>query len=112
MIREVDIRYITSSKGAKPMTDTKADYKFTPPAPSKVVVMTPEAKELLLAEARAEEREQCCKDICSTCRFGILKVIKWRINGSYVHVDKDNHVVCSCNANAIRERAAKEHSPS
>jgi hypothetical protein len=107
----VAIRYITSSKGARPMTDTKADYKFNPPAPSKVVTLAIEARDKMLAEARAEEREECCRDICWYCR----KNWAYEVIGiaEYVHPDPNkNGRVIGCAATGIRQRAAKEHSPS
>jgi hypothetical protein len=38
------------------MTDPKVEYHFDPPAPSKVVTLAIEARDKMLAEARAEER--------------------------------------------------------
>jgi hypothetical protein len=93
------------------MSDTKEKYHFDPPAPSKVVTLAIEARDKMLAEARAEEREQCCKDVCTGCRsnqplefhsdYGIYQH-KFNVTGRYD----------DCKANAIRQRAAKEHNPS
>jgi hypothetical protein len=56
---------VTSSKGARPMSDPKVEYHFSPPAPATVVTMTGEAYDHAVAKAkragRAEEREACAK---------------------------------------------------
>jgi hypothetical protein len=41
------------------MSDPKVEYHFSPPAPATVVTMTGEALAIQLAQARAQEREQC-----------------------------------------------------
>jgi hypothetical protein len=103
MIITVDIRYITSSKGARPMTDTKADYKFNPPAPSKVVTLAIEARDKMLAEARIEVLKEAARAVCWMCQENYtLFLSKW----VYKHAVTGELNAIDCHANAIHQLLA------
>jgi hypothetical protein len=58
------------------------------------------------AEIRADEREQCCKDICDFCASGIA--VRRSRHGDLIwweHIETGNP---ACRALDIRERAWKE----
>jgi hypothetical protein len=85
------------------MSDPKVEYRFSPPAPATVVTMTGEALASQLAQARAKEREACCKDVCFMCGKDIpVLALGMEFHHRY---SNELHV---CFALAIRQRAAKE----
>lgn len=61
-----------------------------------------------LAAARAEEREQACKDVCGGCRYGVELVQTWDHNGQsydlWLHIDRKTLCVTPCNAEGIHAR--------
>jgi hypothetical protein len=98
--------------GDKPMSDPKVEYHFNPPAPSKVVTLAIEARDKMLAEARAEEREACCRDVCPRCEAEPHPIVYDKGTDFYYHLYLQTGERFGCYASAIRQRAAKEHNPS
>jgi hypothetical protein len=96
------------------MSDTKVEYVFDQHSsqPPQVISMTQERYEAAIAEARAAEREQCCKDVCADCARGRPVEIggqgkNYFDSKVYYHWVDNDLLFWICNANAIRQRAAK-----
>jgi hypothetical protein len=89
------------------MNEDKVEYVFDQhrSQPTQVISMTQERYDQAIAEARAAEREQCCKDICADCRIGYHRIVK---GYDYFHL-LPGGIEAECNANAIRQRATKGH---
>jgi hypothetical protein len=65
-----------------------------------MIEATDTAEDRIVAEIRADEREQCCKDICGMCRNGRVATRELRKDAAYWCHDLD-----TCFAASIRERA-------
>jgi hypothetical protein len=69
-----------------------------------MIEATDTAEDRIVAEIRADEREQCCKDICIRCRLDEPPVRDVAEKDTlWWHLDGDE-----CMADAIRERAWRE----
>jgi hypothetical protein len=98
------------------MNEDKVEYVFDQhrSQPPQVISMTQERYEAAIAEARAAEREQCCKDVCFMCAEGRIVIVgvipELPTFGRYFHHGgKHGDSVRGCLANAIRQRASQEH---
>lgn len=59
--------------------------------------------------AAAQEREECCHDVCGGCRYGVELVRTWTHEGKkydlWLHIDRETLCVTPCQAAAIRDRS-------
>jgi glutamine synthetase len=97
------------------MSDTKVEYVFDQhkSQPPQVISMTQERYDAAIAEARAAEREQCCKDVCSYCEKGLplyqaKNVLDENGPKQWAHKVPGSTFSKLCNAYAIRQRIAQE----
>jgi hypothetical protein len=92
------------------MNEDKVEYVFDQHSsqPPQVISMTQERYDKAIAETRAAEREQCCKDTCPGCRYN--QPLEFHSDyGVYQHKYNKTGEYADCNANAIRRRATTEH---
>jgi hypothetical protein len=87
------------------MNEDKVEYVFDQhkSQPPQVISMTQERYDKAIAEVRAAEREQCCKDVCWACGINQPAVVTGR---GYKHeIDGEPYL---CFAWKTRQRWAKE----
>jgi hypothetical protein len=90
------------------VNEDKVEYVFDHRRqPPQVITLTQERYDKAIAEARAAEREQCCKDICPGCRYN-QPLEFYPDYGVYQHKYTKTGRYDDCKANAIRQRAAQE----
>jgi hypothetical protein len=89
------------------MNEDKVEYVFDQhrSRPPQVISMTQERYDAAIAEARAAEREQCCKDICYACSKGVPVFKKY--GNRWWHDMIPGLKEYGCAATLIRQRAAK-----
>jgi len=63
-------------------------------------------REFSIKQAKADEREQCCKDVCYYCKLYPAEQLP---DGTWVH-DTGPTTTVQCHAELIRERAFKSQS--
>lgn len=87
------------------MDEPTGKYAFKP-EPSHTITMTGREYDKKLAQAREQEREKCCKEVCYYCRLN--RPVKKNWKGEYCHIDVNGLPTVRCIADPIYTRASAD----